>query len=165
MLLYVSQDILHVIVVGLGVVGVGSIAVRSGGELHVHAWLLVGEELGLRVELGRAVRAVGHQVAVREAVVVVVRLAELLVVRTHLVQLRPNLCISISSAHLGAEDLASLRGSSRLALSVELYGLVGDSLVQLVGHVHDELSVWVVLIDSVCIGRTSSGNDFALRCH
>ena len=64
MFLYVAKDILHIIVVGCRMVGVGSVAMRSCWEFHVHAWLLVGEELGFGVELGRAMRSVGHKVSV-----------------------------------------------------------------------------------------------------
>lgn len=158
MLLNVAQNVLHVVVLRVlsvsVVVGATSIAVRSGGELHVHDWrMLVREVLRLFVVVfGRAVTSlVEHQVPVRKAAVMHVCRSEFLLVLLDLVELGSHLAICVTSTHLSSENMASLGCSSLLAVLVSCHsrttwtGSRSLSLnfcynLHLIGVLHDKLA-------------------------
>lgn len=67
---------------------------------------------------GAVARLIEHQVPVGEAVVMHVRGGELLLVLVDLVQLRAHLAVGVASAHLAAEDVASLSRCSLRSLLI-----------------------------------------------
>ena len=154
MFLYISQHILHVCVVHSIVVY--SVAVRSCRELHVDQ-RLVRKVLVLFVELWRSVWALADQIAVAQALVVVVRV----LAHVYFVQFRANCCISVTTMHLlTIEDVTALSSGTGLSSCEVLTDLV--ALVYLLNHLH---LVWVVYYEflrhhcsSICCYSTTGYN-------
>lgn len=116
MLLNVSKDVLHVVVVAV-MMCAASVSVGGGGELHVHQWL-VRKIFTLVVELWRVVRylrlTLGHQVTVRKVIFVVWNLLGYLILQ--LGHFGPHLRINASPRIALAKDVSTLSCCPRLSV-------------------------------------------------
>jgi hypothetical protein len=105
---------------------------------------------------------VEHQVPIGEAVVVHVRRGELLLVLMDLVQFGAHLPVSVTSAHLSAEDVSALSGCSLRSLLISGHSASwatrtsSRSLsLDLSDHLH---LVWILHNELACIAPIGSAD-------